>query len=128
MVAEQSNTIRCDKWLWYARFFKTRTLCASLISKGELRVNGQKISKASTSIGPGDVLTFMQGDRVRVVELLAIGTRRGPATEAQALYNDMSPQPVLKEKILQNPKYEGKGRPSGKDRRAIASFSKNGLE
>lgn len=123
-----AQTIRCDKWLWYARFFKTRTLCASVIAKGEVRLNGQKVSKPSTSVGAGDVLTFTQGDRIRVVELISIGSRRGPAPEAQALYTDMSPPPVLKDKIPQNPKFEGKGRPTGKDRRAFASFSKNGLE
>ena len=87
----ESDRIRIDKWLFYARFFKTRALAATIITKGRLRVNGQKQPKPGHAIGPGDVLTFPMGDRVRVIRMLNPGTRRGPAAEAQSLYTDLEP-------------------------------------
>ena len=113
-------TIRIDKWLWQARFFKTRTLAATLVSAGKLRLNGAHQSKPAKAVGPGDVLTFPQGDQIRVVKVLACGHRRGPAPEAQSLYEDMTPPAAAKPP--QNPRYDGKGRPSKKDRRNAAAF------
>ena len=81
--------LRLDKWLWQARFFKTRGLSADLVSKGRVRVNGQPVSKPGRTVRPGDVLTFPQGRAVRVIRILAPGERRGPAAEAQALYRDL---------------------------------------
>ena len=80
--------LRIDKWLWHARFFKTRTLAAKTVSGGHVRVNGQKISKPSHAVTPSDVLTFPQAKRIRVVRVDAMGTRRGPALEAHTLYFD----------------------------------------
>lgn len=85
------DTIRLDKWLFYARFFKTRVLASTLITKGRVRLNGQRQSKPGHAIGPGDVLTFPMGDQTRMIRVLAPGTRRGPATEAQTLYLDLDP-------------------------------------
>lgn len=110
-------TIRLDKWLWYARFFKTRGLATKLVAGGHVRVNGTKVEKPATKVGAGDTLTFPQGNQIRVVQLLAPGTRRGPAPEAQALYTDLTPPP--EEKIPRSPRFEGKGRPTKKDRRAL---------
>ena len=90
MTAE--GRIRVDKWLWQARFFKTRSLAAATVSSGHLRLNGAKTAKPGHAVGPGDVLTFPQAGRIRVVRLLACGTRRGPAPEAQALYDDLAPE------------------------------------
>ncbi len=115
--------IRIDKWLWQARFFKTRTLAASLVSAGKLRLNGAHLSKPAKMVGAGDVLTFPQGDVIRVVKLLACGDRRGPAPEAQSLYEDLTPPPA--EKPPQNPRYDGKGRPGKKDRRNAGYFGFN---
>lgn len=84
-------TQRLDKWLWQARFFKTRSLATKIVAAGKVRVDGTPVSKAARAVGPGMVLTFPQGDRVRVVRILGIGERRGPATEAQALYEDLTP-------------------------------------
>ena len=81
--------LRLDKWLWQARFFKTRTLAAQLIGKRRLRINSAVVTKAHYRVRPGDVLTFPQGLQIRVVRVLAIGTRRGPASEAQTLYEDV---------------------------------------
>jgi len=80
---------RLDKWLWHARFFKTRGLAQKACEAGRIRVNGRRITKAHRSIGPGDVLTFVQGRLVRIVRVSAVAARRGPAPEAQRLYEDI---------------------------------------
>ena len=85
----QRPTLRLDKWLWQARFFKSRTLAADVVEEGHVRVNGQRTAKPGYGVGEGDVLTFAQGSRIRVIRILALGVRRGPATEAQALYLDL---------------------------------------
>ena len=82
--------LRLDKWLWQARFFKTRPLAASLAEKGRIRINQMRVSKPHYRLRPGDVLTFPQGKTVRVVRVVALGTRRGPASEAQGLYEDLT--------------------------------------
>ncbi|WP_297769891.1 RNA-binding S4 domain-containing protein [uncultured Roseovarius sp.] len=113
-----SAKIRLDKWLWQARFFKTRTLAAKEVSAGHVRVNGTRASKPAQAVGPEDVLTFAQGARVRVVRIAELGTRRGPAPEAQALYEDLT-DPEPKDAVPPAPKYEGKGRPTKRDRRKL---------
>ena len=118
-------TLRADKWLWHARFFKTRGLAAKLITGGHLRVNAGKVHKPAQALGPGDVLTFPQGQRIRVVKVLALGERRGPASQAQALYEDLTPPD---EATPAAPRYEGKGRPSGKDRRNARLFDPSQLD
>ena len=119
-MAEGSTKLRLDKWLWHARFFKTRSLAAARVQAGSVRVNGQQVQKRATQIVAGDVLTFAMGDDVRVIQIDAIGTRRGPAPEAQTLYTDLSPPvPKSKEKQPENPAFEGKGRPSKRDRRVL---------
>ena len=111
-----ATRIRVDKWLWHARFFKTRSLAAKQVGAGHVRLNGDKIHKPAQNVAPGDVLTFAQGNQIRVVRVEAIGERRGPAPEAQGLYFDMT-EP--KEDVPRNPRYEGKGRPDKKQRRAL---------
>ncbi len=83
---------RLDKWLCHARFFKTRNLAAQLVAKGRLRVNRTVVTKAHYRVRIGDVLTFPQGARIRVVRVLGIAARRGPASEAQRLYEDLEGQ------------------------------------
>ncbi|MDZ5647092.1 RNA-binding S4 domain-containing protein [Nitrospirillum sp. BR 11828] len=83
--------LRLDKWLWYARFLKSRSLAAKLCGSGAIRCGGATITKAHHTVRPGDVLTFPLGNHIRVIKVLALGTRRGPAPEAQALYEDLSP-------------------------------------
>ena len=111
------GTIRLDKWLWHARFFKTRSLAARVVASGAVRLNGNRVGKPAALVRPGDALTFPQGDRIRVVVILAPGTRRGPAPEAQALYEDRSPPPP--ERTPPAPSFDGGGRPEKKDRRAL---------
>lgn len=80
--------IRIDKWLWQARFCKSRTLAATFVEGGKVRLNGSRLTKPAHLVGIGDVLTFPQGNAIKVITILAIGTRRGPAPEAQALYRE----------------------------------------
>lgn len=117
MTEAAASKGRLDKWLWHARFFKTRSLAATKVSEGKIRVNANPVSKPATSVQVGDVLTFAQGDWARVIRVEAIGTRRGPAPEAQTLYSDLSPERPKREPVPQNPSYEGKGRPTKKERR-----------
>ena len=113
----KNEKLRVDKWLWHARFFKTRTLAAKIVAGGHLRVNSRKAEKSSTCVVAGDVLTFAQEKRVRVIKVLALGTRRGPSSEAKLLYEDLS---SIQERNVSAPKFDRKGPPTKKDRRAIA--------
>ncbi len=90
--ADVAATLRLDKWLWQARFFKSRGLAADEIEAGHVRINSQKTRKPGHALRAGDVLTFPQGDRIRVIRVTALGERRGPATEAQGLYLDLDAQ------------------------------------
>lgn len=110
-----SETQRLDQWLWHARFFKTRSMATKLVSGGHVRVDGTRVSKPAHALRPGVTLTFPQARRIRVVRVEALATRRGPAPEAQALYTDLSPEP--EDSAPPNPRFEGKGRPTKKDRR-----------
>ncbi|MDH5189561.1 MAG: RNA-binding S4 domain-containing protein, partial [Rhodospirillaceae bacterium] len=76
------NSIRLDKWLWYARFFKSRTLAGRFCNEGKIRLNQQPVSKANTNLKINDVLTFNLNNRVRIIKIENLGTRRGPAVEA----------------------------------------------
>jgi len=86
---------RVDAWLWRARFFKTRGLAATVVTKGRVRLNGERVQKASRHVRRGDVLTFPQGGDIRVVRVLDFAEKRGPASVAQTLYeavvDDASP-------------------------------------
>ncbi len=84
-----ASKLRLDKWLCFARFFKSRELASALIQEGHLRLNGQPCAKPAQGVGVGDVLTFVQGGRVRVIRVLALAQRRGPARVAEMLYVDL---------------------------------------
>ena len=86
------GTQRVDKWLWFARIVKTRSLAAALVGDGAVRVNRQRIVKPSHPLSPGDILTLALRGRVQVVKVLDIGARRGPAIEARLLYDDLTAQ------------------------------------
>lgn len=92
------KALRMDKWLWQARFFKSRALASRVCIGGRVRVDGVKINKAHFAVRMGQVLTFPQGRQIRVVRVIALGVRRGPAKEASLLYEDLSdnaPVPVI---------------------------------
>ncbi|WP_276715208.1 RNA-binding S4 domain-containing protein [Pseudooceanicola nitratireducens] len=120
----QPAKFRLDKWIWQARFVKSRSLAAGLVTGGHVRVNGQRAGKPSHQVQPGDVLTFPQGDRIRVVKILAPAARRGPASEAQLLYDDMSPPPE-KTEIPQGARIEGNSRPTKRDRRKLDLYRRD---
>ncbi|PHZ86475.1 RNA-binding S4 domain-containing protein [Paremcibacter congregatus] len=112
---------RIDIWLWHARFFKTRSLSTKVCRAGKVRLNGEKFTKAKTAVTVGDVLTFPQAKTIRIVKVLALSQRRGPAPEAQALYEDRTPAPEVtaaNRKAQVAPRNRGAGRPTKSERRA----------
>ncbi len=79
------DTRRLDKWLWFARFFKSRSLATRFCTAGRLRVNGKLVSKPHYALKTGDVLTFPLGPHVRIIEVAALGERRRPAPDARTI-------------------------------------------
>lgn len=122
-----SETQRLDKWLWFARFFKTRSLATRACASARLRVNTVPTSKAHHAVRIGDVLTFPAGPYIRVVRILALGERRGPASEARRLYEDLDPPrpqaPPAPGLALRDP---GSGRPTKAERRALERLRDRG--
>jgi len=112
-------SLRLDKWLWHARFLKSRTLANKLCEGARVRVNGQAAQKPAHPVRVGDVLTFPLGPYIRVVKVLALGTRRGPAPEARGLYEDLDPPTPEARLDLDGRRDPGSGRPTKADRRAI---------
>ena len=93
---------RIDKWLWFARIVKTRSLASGLVEAGQVRVNRQRITKPGHPVGPGDILTIALHSGVRVLKILACAERRGPTQAALALYDagamtNLEGQPPQKE-------------------------------
>jgi len=122
-MTEPRQSIRLDKWLWQARFFKARSISAKVVTAGHVTLNGSKVKKTSTPVKIGDTLTFLQAETVRIVKIAALGTRRGPATEAQTLYEDLTPVPEVPDDTQE---VERKGRPTKRDRRAIDRIKRSG--
>lgn len=119
---------RVDKWLWHARVVRTRTAAAALADKGCVRINGERIDAASRLVRPGDVLTIAL-DRVRVLKVLSFSERRGSATDASVLFEDLAPQRrqeaenrVEAVSAIRDP---GAGRPTKRERRAIDRLMKH---
>ncbi len=113
---------RIDKWLWFARLTKTRTLAQKLALSGRVRVNRDKVEAASQLVKAGDVLTIASDRGVRVLKVIAPGTRRGPAPEARLLYEDLSPPdeaPAPGDPAPSADRAPGSGRPTKRDRRAL---------
>ena len=122
-----NDSLRIDRWLWFARFFKSRSLATKVCARRRVRVNGAVIAKPNHQVRDGDVLTFPQGRDIRVVRILAIGSRRGPVPEATELYEDLSPDPGERlgnsSASDESPRREsGAGRPTKADRREILRF------
>ena len=110
-MTELAEKLRVDKWLWHARFYKTRSLASKACQAGHIVLNGQSVSKASATVSAGDHLQFFQG---------------GPAPEAQALYTDHSPPRVAKKEVASDirtapvgAREAGSGRPTKAERRAL---------
>lgn len=117
---------RLDKWLWFARIAKTRTLATRLVEGGKARVNRTRVTKASRTVKPGDVITLAIHEQVKVLKVVAFGTRRGPAQEARQLYEDMSPPPVPRQRaprpLPAAAREKGAGRPTKRDRRRMDAW------
>jgi len=120
----EGGSLRLDKWLWHARFFKTRTLATKYVLAGKLRLNSALVAKPHHVVRPGDVLTFPMPSGIKIVTIKALGSRRGPAPEARTLYDDLSPPPPPREDAPSIPapvaaRDPGSGRPTKRDRREI---------
>ena len=138
---ENAATQRIDKWLWFARLVKTRTMASRLVSSGKIRINREKIDKPSQNVKELDVITARIGRRILVLKVLDTGQRRGPSAEALALYEDITPpdealrkvtgpgQKKLKIGALSSGRVaerrQGSGRPTKRDRRKIDRFRDN---
>lgn len=116
-MSEEAGRQRIDKWLWFARFAKSRSIAQKLVMGGKVRVNRDKIDASSRLVRPGDVLTLSLERQIRVVKILDPGTRRGPAPEAQRLYEDLTPPAILTEPVIR-----GGPRPTKRDRRVLDAF------
>lgn len=132
---------RLDKWLWYARVTKSRSLAATLIERGRIRVNSVRIQKPSHTVKPDDVVTASVGKLIRVLKVVSPGTRRGPAVEARTLFEDLTPVSVPNQAGATSgadhgesagspgplPSLQlGSGRPNKKERRQIKRFKGQG--
>lgn len=116
MIAD--DRIRIDKWLWFARLARTRTAAQALAVSGRVRVNREKSDSASRPVRVGDVLTVALDPGVRVLRVVLLGERRGPAAEARLLYEDLTAPgaPVAE------PAGRGGPRPTKRDRRRLDSL------
>lgn len=124
------DRVRLDKWLWAARFYKTRALAADEIGRGRVTVNDQ-VAKASRELKPGDMLGLKQGPVVRTVQVRGLSHVRGPAPVAQALYEETAESIALREKAAEQ-RRQGtepaqaieQGRPTKRDRRQLADWQR----
>jgi ribosome-associated heat shock protein Hsp15 len=110
---------RIDKWLWFARLAKTRTLAQKLAVSGRVRINRERNDSASQPVKIGDTLTIAFDAHVRVLRIVAIGARRGPSPEARGLYKDLSPPKSVAPPQTGEVRDKGAGRPTKRDRRAL---------
>src|SRR5262245_32733077 len=111
---------RIDKWLFFSRAVKSRSLAAKLAQAGRVRINGEKTDHASSMVKPGDTLTITLDRRILVYRVRDPGTRRGPADEARLLYEDLSPMPSAEKAppdAMPAVRETGSGRPTKKERR-----------
>jgi ribosome-associated heat shock protein Hsp15 len=126
-----SNPVRLDRWLWAARFFKTRSLAATAIDGGKVQVNGARVKRAS-HVHEGDLVRIRKPPYETTVEVVALSEHRGPAKAAHELYREtaesVAARELLRTQLKSQPSlaYEGKGRPTKRDRRAIDQFKRGG--
>ena len=127
-AAEQK--LRIDKWLWFARVTKTRTLAKKLVTNGKIRVDSNKISSASSLISCGQVLTITLERQILIYEIVELGTSRGPYIQAQLLYSDLSPKidPVVKDdKAFMDGTIATEGRPDKRQRRQLQALKQENM-
>jgi ribosome-associated heat shock protein Hsp15 len=115
--------LRIDKWLFCARFYKSRSIATTMITNGKMRINSLAVKKPGYMIKVGDVLTFAKEDHIRVIEVVMLSDKRGPAPVARLLYNDLDPpQPKPKKPLSPAQREKGSGRPTKKERRETDHF------
>jgi ribosome-associated heat shock protein Hsp15 len=116
---------RLDRWLFFSRAVKSRSLAQKLIEAGVVRVNSERTIASDRRIGPGDVLTMTMHQQLRVWRVLSSGSRRGPAAEAATLYEDLSPPPLPRKEAAPalGERLPGAGRPTKKERRQTDRFT-----
>ncbi|MGH7656896.1 MAG: RNA-binding S4 domain-containing protein [Gemmatimonadales bacterium] len=125
--------VRLDKWLWAARFYKTRALAAAAIDGGKVQVEGER-ARRSRALAPGDNLRIRQGAFEYHIQVRALSRRRGPAREAAELYEELPESRAAREALalqmrqLDSPLRQMKGRPTRKDRRALRELKGRGGE
>lgn len=120
----EAGTQRLDKWLWFTRLVKSRTLAASLVSGGKVRLNRVRVEKPSHVVRVGDVVTATAHQRVRVLKVLALGERRGPPAAARLLYEDLSPPVVSTGPPMIAAGPTSGGRPTKKERRELTALKR----
>lgn len=118
---------RIDQWLFYTRLVKSRSLAGRMVEAGKVRINKVKVGKAASLVHEGDVITAMINRNLKIIKVVALGERRGPASEAQTLYNDITPKEEPRPKpgkfSAKTPtRPKGAGRPTKKDRRKLDSI------
>ena len=125
---EGPGRVRIDKWLWAARFYKTRSLAAEAVGGGKVEVNGERVKQAKL-VQAGDAIRLRLGSFEHVVTVRAVSERRGPATVAATLYEEtpasLAARAKLAEQLRMAPAafvYEEKGRPTKRDRRELERF------
>ncbi len=127
---DQTEDVRLDKWLWAARFFKTRGAAAEAIGGGKVEVNGVR-AKRARPVHLGDRLRIRKGPFAFLIEVAGVSERRGPPAQAAALYREDEAGRAAREKlalqlrIAPSVRYEGKGRPTKKDRRALEQLEES---
>ena len=117
-----TEKIRLDTWLWYARFYKSRSLSSKAILGGKLRINSNKITKPATKVKTNDVLTVNYVNEIRIIQIQSLGSRRGPASEAQSLYIDLTENKIGSSNVkstIEKSKKDSNKRPTKKDRRLL---------
>ncbi|MBK8322876.1 MAG: RNA-binding S4 domain-containing protein [Betaproteobacteria bacterium] len=123
-----SAALRLDKWLWAARFFKTRGLAAEAIGAGRVSVNGER-AKAAKNVKAGDILEIRRPPFEQAVRVLGISDKRGNATAAQSLYEETPESRAKREAVSAElkamPPPVFKGRPTKRDRRALEKFQRH---
>jgi ribosome-associated heat shock protein Hsp15 len=122
-----ADRVRVDRWLWAARFFKTRALSAAAVAGGKVQVNGTR-AKPAKPLHVGDDLRIRVGPYEWLVTVRALSERRGPPRDAQLLYDESAAGRAERERLAQAhklapaPTYQGKGRPTKKERRELQRF------
>ena len=123
-----AGAVRIDKWLWAARFYKTRSMAADAVTSGKVELNGER-TKPAKAVKSGDTLRIRQGVFEQIVDVKALSESRGPAKVAQTLYAETPDSLAARAKLAERMRYEmppgtDTGRPSKKDRRDITRLRK----